>query len=263
MTDSEVDTVLLSSPLLGMKAEVEFKERSLQPNYVVGQLKLFYNDCDRRSNYLLRKADRYRRYSWTSLFVSIALGCAAFPFLYWIRAKEYTVARQRKPLRVKNFLLIGISLAVSSVGTSMFAASNLGFGFQARAMLKFASAYDELAWEARKFQYQLDMKKFSDGRFMLTRKLDYRIEDEETTKKRQADLDNGIERDDDESTHFSQLLLKDELAEAQSKEKVMATRKDEKKQRFMERAFGKDVLTPVSIAYYEFVDKKKLLDDWY
>lgn len=261
MTDAEVDTVLLSSTLQP-RTEAEFKERSLQPNYVVAQLKLFYNDCDRRSTYLLRKADRYRRYSWTSLFVSIGLGCAAFPFLYWIRAKEYTVARQRKPLRVKNFLLIGISLAVSSVGTSMFAASNIGFGFQARAMMRFAAAYDELAWEARKFQYQLDMSNFSDGRFMLSRKLEFKIEDEDTREKKARDAASGIATNDEE-THFSELLLKDELAEAQSKEKVMGARREEKKTRFMERAFGKDKLTPVSIAYYEFVDKKKLLDDWY
>ena len=262
MSDAEISdtTLFLDSSLLAKN--VEFKERSLQPKYITTQLKMFYNDCDRRAIHLLKKSDRYRRYSWGSLFVSIGLGCASFPFLYWIRAKEYTVARQRKPLRVKNFLLIGISLAASSVGISMFAASNIGFGFQARAMLKFAAAYDELAWEARKFQYQLDMDNFSEGRFMLSRKLDFGIDDAETREKKEEDA--VYKRPDDDATHFSELLLKDELEDAQNKERVLETRKEERRRVFMERAYGKDTkLTPMSIAYYEFADKKKLLDDWY
>lgn len=261
MTDAELSDTFLIDPSLLAKT-VEFKERSLQPAYVSTQLKLFFNDCDRRSIHLLKKADRYRRYSWLSLFTSIGLGCASFPFLYWLRAKEYTIARQRKPLRVKNFLIFGISLIIGSVGISMFAASNIGFGFQARAMLKFAAAYDELAWEAKKFQYQLELGSFHQGRFMLSRKLDFKIEDEDT--KLQKENDARFRAEDDEAAHFSELLLKDEFDESQEKVKTMQVRKEERKKIFMERAFGKEAqLTPVSIAYYEFCDKKKVLDDWY
>src|SRR3989338_5118786 len=124
MSEAEISDTLLLDPL--ERATVrEFKERSLQPKYISTQLKLFFNDCDRRSIHLLKKSDRYRRYSWGSLFGSVVLACASFPFLYWVGAKEYTVARQRKPLRVKNFLIVGVSLIMGSVGTSMFAASNV------------------------------------------------------------------------------------------------------------------------------------------
>jgi len=262
MSEAEVYDAqfILSDP---NNRQAEFKERSLKPEYIQTQLKLFYNDCDRRSIHLLKKADRYRRYSWITLGVSVVLGCAAFPFLYWIRAKEYTVQRQRKPLRVKNFLIMGISLVIGSVGSSMFASSNIGFGFQARAMMRFASAYDELAWEAKKFQYQLAMETFSSGKFMLSRKLEYQIDDEETNIANEEETRRkkvlGIK---DEETHFSELLLKDEVEEAREQEQVVKLRKDERKKVFKKRAF-EEKLTPVSIAYYEFSDKKQVLDEWY
>lgn len=262
MTEAEVYDAqfILSDP---NNRQVEFKERCLKPEYIQTQLKLFYNDCDRRSIHLLKKADRYRRYSWMTLGVSVFCACASFPFLHWIRAQEYSIARQRKPLRVKNFLIIGISLVIGSVGSSMFAASNIGFGFQARAMIRFASAYDELAWEAKKLQYQLNMGTFSAGKFMLSRKLEYQIDDEETNDANKEETRRkkalGIR---DEETHFSELLLKDEVAEAREQEKVIKSRKDDRKNVFIKRAF-EEKLTPVSIAYYEFVDKKQVLDEWF
>lgn len=258
LQDSESSSLANQAVTLGRV--FEFQERSLADASISTQLKLFFNDCDRRSIYLLQRAESYRWYSRYTVFASTSMMLGTGPFFYWLFAAEYTVARTRNPAKVRSYWTIGSVLFLVSSLMKMFAMSNVGFGAQSHAMVSFAAAYDVLAWEARRFQHQLTDKIFDSEAFVTHRKLEFGIADDERSKAalKAKEEDKML----DKKQMFADLLHNKDVEEHAEGLETAEVRKQKRRAAFEKRC-NEDKIAPSSIAYYEFCDKKKVLDGWY
>lgn len=126
-------------------------------------LMLIENESETRASHLLRKAHRYWYYSFGSAALSVGLVVSTFYPLFWLNTSVNRVQRLRNPIKVKNANLYCLWANCIGVVLGVFTASPIGFRQSSFRMIKHASMYDALLWNAKVLSFQLDAGTF-DGK---------------------------------------------------------------------------------------------------